>query len=109
MAIEHVASGQLIDIRQAPGHPLQRQSHALCKANDLEVMRLVIPAQKTVPPHHVRGDQTIQCLEGEVELTANGKINRMTAGHLVWLAGGVEYSITALRDASLLVTMALHQ
>jgi quercetin dioxygenase-like cupin family protein len=108
MAIEHVASGQLIDIRQPPGQSLEGQSHALCKTKDLEVMRLMVPAQKTVPPHHVRGDLTIQCLEGEVELTANGKVSRMTVGHLVWLAGGVQYSITALRDASLLVTMVLH-
>jgi quercetin dioxygenase-like cupin family protein len=109
MAIPHAASGQLIDLRQRAGDLAQAQSHALCKTNDLEVMRLVIPAHKTVPPHHVDGDLTMQCLEGVIDLVADGQPRRMAAGHMLWLAGGVEYSITAIEDALLLVTIALRR
>jgi quercetin dioxygenase-like cupin family protein len=109
MAIQHAASGQLVDIRQLAGQLAQAHSVALCKTDDLEVMRLVLPAQKSLPPHHVRGDLTLQCLEGEVELTAGGRVTRMLAGQLLWLAGGVEHSITALHDASVLVTIALRR
>ncbi|MDB5890408.1 MAG: Cupin 2, conserved barrel [Polaromonas sp.] len=109
MAIAHAASGQLIDITPLGDRLAQAQSHALCKTDDLEVMRLVIPAQRTVPPHHVDGDLTLQCLEGEVELTTDGRTCQVAAGQMLWLAGGVEYSITARQDASLLVTIALYR
>ena len=109
MAIAHAASGQLIDIKPLASQLLQAQSHALCKTGDLEVMRLVIPAHKFVPPHHVDGDLTLQCLEGEIELTTDGRTRPMAAGQMLWLAGGVEYSITALKNASLLVTIALYR
>lgn len=107
MAIEHASSGQLVDIHPLGGLLAQAQSFAVCKTIDLEVMRLVIPAQKCVPTHHVRGDQTMQCLEGEVELTVGGQATMMRAGQLLWIAGGVAYSIRALQDASILVTIAL--
>ena len=107
MAIPHAASGELIDLRQPGGILAHPQSHAICKTDDLEVLRLEIPRQRTVPPHHVSGDLTVQCLGGEVDLTANGQPMRLTPGQMVWLAGGVQYTITAVEDASLLVTIAL--
>ena len=72
-------------------------------------MRLVVPARKTVPSHQVKGEVTVQCLEGEVEFTADGKTQRMKAGQLVWLAGGVAHGLVALQDSSLLVTLVLRK
>lgn len=109
MAIEHASSGQVVDIHPLGGQLAQAQSFALCKTGDLEVMRLVIPAHKCVPTHHVSGDQTMQCLEGQVEITVGGQARMMQAGKLLWIAGGVAYSLRALQNASLLVTIALHR
>ena len=55
------------------------------KPHELEVMRLVMPAGKTMPSHWVKGEITVHCLEGEVDLTAHGQTQRMKAGQLVWL------------------------
>lgn len=107
MAIPHAESGQLIDLNAPADAPARALSHALFKTRDLEVMRLAIPAGRSVPPHHVSGDLTMQCLQGEVELIAAGQPRRLQAGHLLWLTGGVEYAITGMEDASLLVTVAL--
>jgi quercetin dioxygenase-like cupin family protein len=82
---------------------------ALFKTGMLEVMRVVLPAHKPMPTHQVKGDMTIHCLEGEIDLTANGQTQRMKAGQLVWLAGGVDHALTALKDASLLVTLVLQK
>lgn len=107
MAISHAASGQLIDVHPLADKLGTAQTLALFKTEGLEVMRLVIPAHKTVQPHQVKGDITVQCLEGEVDFTAAGQTQRMKAGQLLYLAGGVEHSLQAVQDASLLVTLVL--
>jgi quercetin dioxygenase-like cupin family protein len=70
MAIPHAASGQLIDVQPLAGKLSEGRTVALFKSEELEVMRLIVPAGKTVPSHQVKGEITVQCLEGEVAFTA---------------------------------------
>jgi len=109
MAIEHAAPGQVIDVQPLAGKLSEARTAALFKTEALEVMRLVVPARKTVPSHQVKGDSTVQCLEGEVDFTADGKTQRLKAGQLLWLEGGVAHGLTAVQDASLLVTIVLQK
>jgi quercetin dioxygenase-like cupin family protein len=109
MAIPHAASGQLIDVQPLAGKLFEGRTVALFKSEELEVMRLIVPAGKTVPSHQVKGEITVQCLEGEVAFTASGQTQLMKAGQLLWLAGGVEHGLTAVQDASLLVTLHLRK
>ena len=109
MAISHAASGQLLDVHSLADQFSETRTFALFKTDQLEVMRLVVPAHKTVPMHQVKGEITVQCLEGEVEFTADGKTQRMKAGQLIWLAGGVEHGLTAVQDSSLLATLVLRK
>ncbi|MEO8389536.1 MAG: cupin domain-containing protein [Polaromonas sp.] len=109
MAIPHAASGQLIDVQPLAGKLLEARTVALFKSEELEVMRLIVPAGKSAPSHRVKGEITVQCLEGEVAFTAEGQTQRMKAGQLLWLAGGVEHGLTAVQDASLLVTLHLRK
>ncbi len=109
MALPHAASGQLVEVQPLADPLTEARTTALFKTGMLEVMRVVLPAHKTMPAHQVRGDITIHCLEGEIELTAHGRTQRMKAGQLMWLAGGVDHALTARQDASLLVTLVLKQ
>ena len=109
MAIQHAVSGQLIDIRPLAGQLDEARSVALFKSGELEVMRLVVPAGKSFPPHWVKGEVTIQCLEGAVDLAADGQTRHMTAGQLVWLKGGLEHGLKATENASLLLTIVLRR
>jgi quercetin dioxygenase-like cupin family protein len=109
MAISHAASGQLIEVHALANQFSETRTFALFKNDQLEVMRLVVPAHKTVPSHQVKGEITVQCLEGEVEFTADGKTQRIKAGQMVWLAGGVEHGLTAMVDSSLLKTLVLRK
>lgn len=109
MAISHAASGQLLDLHCLTEQFSETRTFALFKTDQLEVMRLVVPTHKTVPSHQVKGEVTVQCLAGEVDFTADGKTQRMKAGQLVWLAGGVAHGLTAVRDSSLLVTLVLRK
>ena len=106
MALPHAASGQVVDLLGSKA--ASAESFALFKTRQLEVMRLVLPAGKSVPPHQVAGEITVQCLEGRLEFAAGGQTRVMRAGQLLHLSGGVEYGLTALEDACALVTFVLH-
>jgi len=109
MATAHAASGELIDIR--PFGPALRQlaSETLVRAEHLEVFRLVLLAGRSLPGHDHPRVITIQCIEGSIELIADGKTVPMHAGSLVYLAGGTPHELRAVDDSSLLVTLLVRR
>lgn len=105
MATPHARSGELLDVLPfAETFPLE-QSIALVRSEHWEVFRMVLPAGKVVPPHKVASVSLLQCLEGSVELTVGDKVQKMRAGHLVYVAAGEVHGLKSLKDASVLVTM----
>ena len=110
MALPHASSGQLVDVRPLGSQLTSAPSRAILKTSGLELMRLVLPAGKSVPDHRVPGECTIQCLEGRVELSSHVNTQLMRAGDLVYFEGGVVHSLHAQEDTSLLVTfLMLHE
>lgn len=113
MAIPHAVAGQPIDVRPLGAALRAARTVALFKSDDLEVMRIVLLAGKSVPPHAVPGEISLQCLEGRVALTsgagAEAKTEVLSAGQLVYLAGGALHSLLGVEDASVLVTIVLHR
>jgi quercetin dioxygenase-like cupin family protein len=107
MAIPHAASGQAIDVRPLGAALATGRTVALVKTDTLEVFRLVLRPGRTAAPVKVPGVVTLQCLEGRVELTVEGVPQTLAPGQLVFLAGGAVHGLTALEDASLLVTVLL--
>jgi quercetin dioxygenase-like cupin family protein len=107
MSIPHALSGQPVAV--APfGHALAEQrTVALFKSDQLEVIRLVLTAGKSMPTHKVAGEITIQCVEGTLDVGINGDSTRMQAGQLMFLLGEVPHSVTAHTHASALVTIVL--
>ena len=108
MALEHAESGDLIDVRPLGARLGSSVSTALFKAEDLEVMRLVLLAGKEIPPHKVAGEVTIQCIEGVVEVTS-GSVRRLEAGWMLFLRGDEVHSLRGIEDASVLVTIFLER
>ena len=113
MAIPHAVAGQPVDVRPLGAALRAARTVALFKSDELEVMRIVLLAGKSVPPHAVPGEITLQCLEGRVALTsgagAEAKTEVLSAGQLVYLAGGALHSLLGVEDASVLVTIVLHR
>ena len=107
MAIEHATSGQAVDVQPLGSELSTQKTTALFKANDLEVIRVVLMAGKSLPPHKVAGEITVQCIEGSIDVTADGASRVLRAGQLLYLAGHVVHGVTALENASALVTVAL--
>ena len=107
MAIPHARSGQVIDVRPLGLSLTGERTVALFKTDDLEVMRLVLTAGKSLPPHKVAGETTIQCIEGKIDVTLDGQSRILEAGQLIYLARDVIHGVVAIENASVLVTIAL--
>jgi len=106
MALPHAESGQIIDISPLGSRLRSTVSTALFKAEDLEVMRLVLLSGKGIPPHKVAGEVTIQCIEGVVEVSSD-EVQTLDAGKMLYLRGDEVHSLRALEDASVLLTIFL--
>jgi quercetin dioxygenase-like cupin family protein len=109
MAIPHAKSGEVIDLRPLCEVLAHAVTSTLVKTDRLEVIRLVVPAGKDIPPHQVAGEITVQCLEGRVAFTAGGTIRDLVAGQMLYLAGNEPHSLRGIEDASVLVTILLQQ
>lgn len=107
MALPHVGAGQPCDVRPLGEALAGTPSSALFKSEQLEVIRLVLPAGRSMPPHRVAGEITLQCLEGELALSLAGGPQRLAAGQLLFLRGGELHGLQALSDASALLTLVL--
>lgn len=107
MAISHLNSGEPIQLMPFGKTIDGERSVALFKSEQLEVIRLVLTAGKAFPSHSVPGEITLQCLEGRLEVTANGSVQTLNANQLLFLAGGVDHSLLAVTDATALLTIVL--
>lgn len=107
MAVPHALPGEIVDISPFGGRLTTERTTALFKSKDLEVMRLVLPAGKSLPPHKVAGEITIQCIEGAMMLRAGTDEHTLNPGQLTYVGGGVLHSVHAIEDMSALVTVAL--
>ena len=107
MAIPHAGSGEPINVQPLGADLPGTKTTVLFKSQDLEVIRLVLLAGKSFPPHKVPGEITIQCVEGRIDVTVDGESRVLVAGQLLFLAGDVLHGVDALEDSSALVTIAL--
>ena len=108
MALHHALSGELIDIRPLKNNLKHATTKTLFKSTRLEVFRMIILAEKTMPEHQVTGEITVQCIEGSIEFTAADTTVLMHAGDLICLAGGTVHALKAVEDSFVLVTILLH-
>ena len=109
MSLPHAASGDLIGIAPLGEKLADAVSTAFLKTEHLELMRLVLPAGKSMPEHSVEGEVTLQCLEGAFELDAHGRKQTVLPNQLVYLAPRVPHALLATEPTSVLMTVMLKQ
>ncbi|HVW01538.1 MAG TPA: cupin domain-containing protein [Planctomycetaceae bacterium] len=105
MAIEHARPGETVNVRPLGPALVGERTKTLIKTAALEVIRLVIPAGKHIPTHHVPGEITVQCLEGKVAFTAGENTVDLEAGQLLYLQGNEPHALQGIDDSSVLVTI----
>ncbi|MBB4841707.1 quercetin dioxygenase-like cupin family protein [Paucibacter oligotrophus] len=107
MAIPHISPGQVLDLRPLGAGLHEAKTVALFKSEHLELIRLVLLAGKSLPPHKVAGDITIQCIEGAITVSLEADECLLRAGQMLYLAGKALHGVHALEDSSALLTIAL--
>jgi len=107
MAIPHAKPGEVVDVRPLRSALASAQTKTLVRAEQIEVIRMVVPAGKDIDEHKAKGDIVVQCLEGRVAFTAFGKTQNLEAGMLIYLPIGEPHAIKGVEDASLLLTVVL--
>ena len=107
MALTHSKPGARIACRPLAQDLRTTPTHALLKTGQIELMRVVLAAGRSLPPHSVAGEITVQCIEGNVWLRADAGDHLLAPGDLVLLPGGDRHALEAVEDSSLLVTVVL--
>ena len=100
VALATLASGlgELVLVRR------QGEHSDLMKSSGLELIRLVIPAGKEIPPHRAPGEITVQCIEGHVAFEHDGHAVDLHAGDLLHLCPQESHALKGISDSSVLVT-----
>jgi len=107
MAQPHAASGEVVSVLPLGAALGGARTHALIKAGQLEVVRIVLPAGQQLREHSAPGEITVQCLEGRVEFDLPGSTLTLGAGDWLHLQRGEPHALRALDDCSLLVTLCI--
>jgi quercetin dioxygenase-like cupin family protein len=109
MAIPHAQPGEVVDVRPLGSALADTKTRTLFKTENVEAVRMVMPAGKEIPEHEAPGEIIVQCLEGKVAFTAMGKTNELEAGQLLYLAAEEPHSVKCIEDASFLLTILLNR
>jgi quercetin dioxygenase-like cupin family protein len=107
MALEHAKPAQVIALTRAGEDTSTFSSLALTKTKQIELIRLVLPAGKEMPEHHVNGEITFQCLSGEIAFTTRGVPATLKGGDMLYLEGGAPHALRAVADSVALLTIVL--
>src|SRR6516225_9352687 len=107
MAIPHAKPGEIVDVRPLGSALASAQTKTLVRAEQVEVIRLVVPAGNEIEQHKAKGEIIVQCLEGRVAFTALGKTQTLEVGKLLYLPTGEPHSVKGVENASLLLTVLL--
>ena len=107
MALEHAKPGQVIALTPSSEDISTFSSIALTKTEQIELIRMVLPAGKEMPEHHVKGDITFQCLSGEIAFVTRGVPTTLKAGEMLYLEGGAPHAVRAVADSVALLTIVL--
>jgi quercetin dioxygenase-like cupin family protein len=107
MAIPHAQPGQIVDVRPLGPSLPTAQTRTLLRAEQVEVIRLIVPAGKEIQEHHAKGEIVVHCLEGRVDFTAFGKTQQLRAGELLYLPTGEAHMVKGIENSSILLTILL--
>jgi quercetin dioxygenase-like cupin family protein len=107
MAQAHARSGQVISLYPGNRVSAPERTTAILKAEQLEVIQLVLAAGKTLPEHQVAGEITLLGLTGTIVLRTSQGEQLLGPGDFIHMRGGEPHTLTARDDATALLTISL--
>ena len=105
MATHHASPGEIVDLATWAQDVPNEKTKVIVKTNEMELVRLVLPAGKEFADHKVSGSCVIHCITGEVECPAMGATQALTSGQLLYLMPDEPHSVRAVVDSVVLLTI----
>lgn len=105
MATHHASPGEIVDLKTWAQDLPGEGNKVIAKTEEMELMRLVLPAGRDIPSHKVQGPLVIHCITGEIELTAMGSTRMLAPDQLLYLMPGEPHSVRAISDSVFLLTV----
>ncbi|MDB5829531.1 MAG: hypothetical protein JWQ73_3751, partial [Variovorax sp.] len=99
MAQTRIVSGELANVAPFLGDLRSRKTTALLKAQQLELVRIVLLAGSSMPEHQVHGEITFLCIEGAIAFGLGSDELLLRSGDLLHLKAGERHSLTAFEDS----------
>lgn len=97
--------GQIVFLQPLAAACETSRPTTLVKTPQIEVIQLFVPAGQNVPTHEAQGELIVHCLEGQFTLSALGNTYELKPGQLLYLLIDEPFSIQAIENSSLLVTI----
>ncbi|MBI3533241.1 MAG: cupin domain-containing protein [Burkholderiales bacterium] len=107
MAQQHVQSGEVVSVLPLGAQLASAKTMALLKAEQLEVVRIVLRAGMALHEHSAPGEITVQCIEGRIEFDTPQGLQLLEAGDFIHLRRNEPHALRALVDSSALVTICV--
>ncbi len=107
MAQPHAVSGQVVHLSPLADQLPVALTTVILKAEQLELVRIVLAKGKSMPEHRVQGEITVLCLEGRIALHTSQGTRVLGPSDLIHLRGGEPHGLTAEEDATALLTICL--
>ncbi len=97
------------EIEQLHGEPDWSRGHnakTLVKYDDLRIVLTALRANTRMPGHQTVGRISIQTVQGQIQVRAEGRTFDLPAGRLLTLDRGLQHEVEALEDSAFLLTIA---
>ena len=107
MALPHARPSEILDVRPLGSALATTKTRTLFKTGSVELVRIVMTADKEISEHEAPGEIIVQCVEGKITFTARGKTQELEAGQLLYLNAEEPHSVKCLKDGSFLLTILL--
>lgn len=107
MALAHAQSGQVVSVLPLAAALPAARTTAILKAEQLEVVRIVLHAGQSFREHRVAGEITVLCIEGQIEFSTPAGVHLLTPGDFIHLQRDEAHALHAVTDASALLTICI--
>jgi nucleotide-binding universal stress UspA family protein/quercetin dioxygenase-like cupin family protein len=97
--------GEIVNVHPLAPELASDASTTLLRTGHVQVIRLLVPRGKEIPPHQTKALTLVHCLQGLVSFSAFGKIQDLQAGQMLYLPAGETHALKGIKDAALLLTI----
>jgi quercetin dioxygenase-like cupin family protein len=104
--LEFDLASELQQLRNEPEWQTGQNAKTLVKYDNLRFVRTALKARPRVPGHQTEGRISIQTIEGQIHVRAEGRTFYLPAGNLLALDRGLPHDVEAVQDSAFLLTIA---